>query len=120
MKIRYPSWHDQAACEGVPIAYFESKHPLDQADTLMEWCARCPVREQCEADALESGDYRWLVRGNRIRSNRDSIREWIDPAYDSCGTRAGPPKHRREGEPNCTACALVLTQINREYEQKRK
>lgn len=119
MKIKYPEWRDLAACLDEPIQRFESKHLLDQADTLFDFCAHCPVREACEEDAKTSGDYQHTVRGNRIRSKLAAIKPWIDPLHDACGTTYGPNEHRRHGEPNCTVCGLYAAQYARDLRDER-
>lgn len=50
-----PSWHAQAACRGLgPAAWFPVRgQPVEAAQAV---CARCPVRAECLAAALDRGE----------------------------------------------------------------
>jgi WhiB family redox-sensing transcriptional regulator len=69
-------WREQAACAGQPISLFFAPSgdgpghvpPFDPAPALA-FCARCPVTEQCLADAADRGD-RGCVRGGHYLRTR--------------------------------------------------
>ncbi|MBG0819009.1 WhiB family transcriptional regulator [Planomonospora sp. ID82291] len=65
------TWHDLAACKGVPQWVFTDddeplpdgtpREPYDDA-VAKSYCQECPVLETCREDALDRRDY-WLTRG---------------------------------------------------------
>ncbi|GAB3213290.1 hypothetical protein GCM10027294_43470 [Marinactinospora endophytica] len=72
-------WRQDAACRDVTpeeMDLFTSTDPADQAEAL-NWCAVCPVRQQCLSDALAEVD-RWSVRGGTTPADR---------GYDAAGRR---------------------------------
>jgi WhiB family redox-sensing transcriptional regulator len=43
------SWMDRIACAGLDPALFFAQPRTGKSDAAKQVCARCPVREQCEA-----------------------------------------------------------------------
>jgi WhiB family redox-sensing transcriptional regulator len=52
--FRRPAWQAQAACRGMGVEMFFPV-PGEDVDTARAICARCGVRPECLAVALESG-----------------------------------------------------------------
>lgn len=49
-------WHDRATCyQAFPPVEFFPDHPRDAAQTIADYCDRCPVVQECAADAIGLG-----------------------------------------------------------------
>ncbi len=54
LNLGRPAWHTRAACRGHgPHDFYVTS---SRTEPVRELCARCPVRNDCLADALERGD----------------------------------------------------------------
>jgi WhiB family redox-sensing transcriptional regulator len=60
-----PKWQLQAACRGVGVDVFFPGHG-GSTTAAKALCAQCPVREECESFAVETGSAGvWAGRGRR-------------------------------------------------------
>lgn len=104
-------WVDDAACKGTDPEIFHPplSDPAAAAYVLIKFCARCPVRAECEKDAIAYGDDRYGIRGNQQRKPHAEQPNppWEPPVRDECGTERGPALHKTLREPRCTPCALA-------------
>lgn len=73
------NWRERASCRGVdPEIFFPvgeawtGKRNEARAEVALAICARCPVREACQADALARGDA-WAVLGGTLPAQRRAI-----------------------------------------------
>lgn len=112
-------WTSQAACKGQPLHLFFAPDregagyvpPFDPAPALA-FCARCPVRVECLADAVDRGD-RGCVRGGHYLRTRVA------------GARRTCPECRRRFTPRHTTsiycddpCATAARR--RQHDQSRR
>ncbi|MFJ8145999.1 WhiB family transcriptional regulator [Streptomyces sp. NPDC096048] len=58
------AWLDRAACVGMDdrVFYANGKHAREQVKAARQVCAGCPVRRQCAAFAIQTGE-KWGVWG---------------------------------------------------------
>jgi len=47
-------WKDEAACRGEGISIWFARRTSKAGQKAVSICRRCPVREQCLADAMEA------------------------------------------------------------------
>lgn len=75
-------WRDEAACRGMDVdLFFPPRNGNVSAEARMT-CDRCPVRQACLIDALETGELDFGVRGGLtpqerrqlVRRNRNRLR----------------------------------------------
>jgi len=73
--VALSSWHDRAACRGMPVRVFYPEDPrMDRWDVAQEICAACPVRGLCLEDALARNE-RYGMRGGLTPRQRRRRRE---------------------------------------------
>lgn len=118
------SWRDHAACDGEDPAHFDLDSPPPLQRQGLATCRRCPVRDECFAEAIEHRAV-GVIRGGR-RMPRDTsswnkhglakgcetcgmarqrgTRWCYQPCRPSCGTDAGHQAHRYRREPACEPC----------------
>ncbi|MGE3836087.1 MAG: WhiB family transcriptional regulator [Acidimicrobiia bacterium] len=76
-----------AACRGMPPARFFP--PLGApADDALAVCARCPVRDDCDRHAIETGEQHGIW-GGRLETERARSRP--DTSIGGAVRRSGPP-----------------------------
>ena len=81
-----PAWMRAAACRGMPPARFYPP-PGTPADDALAICARCPVRDECDRHATETGEEHGIW-GGRLETER--TRQPAGPSMDSGVRRSGP------------------------------
>lgn len=106
-----------ANCRGQDIALFfpERGKSLGQTKDI---CGPCPVRAQCLAHAINTGENHGIW-GGVLESKRRRLRReaglTIEYGVDkSCGTDSGYAQHYRLGEPPCEPCRQAHSQARRE------
>ncbi len=75
-----------AACRGMPPARFYPP-PGAQADDALAVCAGCPVRDECDRHAIETGEEHGIW-GGRLETER--TRQRATPSIDGDVRRSGP------------------------------
>jgi WhiB family redox-sensing transcriptional regulator len=106
------TWHERAACRGLPIEVFfpdQSRGPGRDWGRVYEaaraTCARCPVVREClEEDLRLPRSERYGFRAGMTESRRRRLPSPRRPRADH-GTEASYRRHRRHGEAPCPACA---------------
>ncbi|MFE3169298.1 WhiB family transcriptional regulator [Streptomyces sp. NPDC059224] len=117
------SWALRAACRGIDLEAFftESRTGMEQAK---RFCAVCPVRRDCLAEALQAedqsarygvfGGFSAAERTDMVRRQRRATpkaapvpKQPRQPA--KCGTRPGYQKHIRERTEICGPCRQANT-----------
>jgi len=77
--VRYPGgvvmarWEARSACQGAdPDLFFPAAEDQVSIDRAKAICDRCPVQDECLADALENraGHGRWGIRGGFSEAER--------------------------------------------------
>lgn len=53
MADKNPRWHLKAACKGVDVNVFYGGTATNNQQAIKQFCAQCPVRQECLEDALE-------------------------------------------------------------------
>lgn len=81
-----PAWMRAAACRGMPPARFYPP-PDAPADDALAVCARCPVRDECDRHATETGEEHGIW-GGRLETER--ARNRPDTSMDGVARRSGP------------------------------
>lgn len=67
-----PDWHDDAACRGMDVSlFFPTVGRYQVAQRAQRICERCPVREECLADALATGTQHGVWGGTTPRQRRN-------------------------------------------------
>lgn len=119
-------WRDRAACaEGdLPDLWF-SDHG-DDINEARAICGRCPVRDDCLAEAMkvdEDGIWGGLNRDQRRRladAKGIKLPHRISAAdYAPCGTAAGARKHYRHRTPVCDPCKQADLLASAERKRRR-
>lgn len=74
--IRTPAWAKQAACVGWNPELWYPKFAGNREEKVAKAVCnrRCPVREQCLADALEQGRNAWGIWGGMNEDERRALR----------------------------------------------
>lgn len=82
--ITRPAWMERAACRGVdPRAFYaDGKHSREQVNAARKICAVCPVRPQCAAYAIETGEYYGVWGGMSQQQLRQRRRRFTSRAKD--------------------------------------
>ncbi|MFJ6935723.1 WhiB family transcriptional regulator [Streptomyces sp. NPDC101132] len=107
------AWQLRGACAGVdPDLWFPDSGVSSAAAKRI--CSGCPVREECQAFAFDSGEH-YGVWGGLSEKERQSVRRprsgprrhtgGNPPA--PCGTVAAYMRHKRNGEPVDYACVAA-------------
>jgi WhiB family redox-sensing transcriptional regulator len=124
------SWALRAACRGYDLADFfsDSRASIRWAKSV---CGRCPVREECLAEALRAEDgSRYGIYGGFTPEERAELVAEVHSAPPSeqpkqlppprtsrkpapCGTRSAYQRHVRNGEPIDPACRAANTSADR-------
>lgn len=121
--IDRPTWMEQAECRGLTSLFFTGRG--ESTNEAKDVCATCPVRAQCEAFAIESGELFGVWGGKTERQLRHLRRRRFTPRYrlDTAaperdgngrwlskaapiqhGTPTGYGQHRYRNEPACDDC----------------
>ncbi|GGM65080.1 hypothetical protein GCM10012275_39530 [Longimycelium tulufanense] len=118
MTLRLPTWRHRAACRGRTDLDFIDPTP-EQAVECRTLCATCPVREQCLADALTTGEA-WGIWGGLDADERAALAEQhghpapiVRPAH---GTNTRYAKHGCR----CDLCRQAHTAYERERRERRR
>lgn len=124
------SWAEQAACKGEDLNRFFSEDKLKIA-LAKKICGRCPVRENCLAEALAAEDgSRYGISGGLTPAERTELareqahveaqensREPAKPRTGrkpaECGTRSAYQRHVKKGEPIDDRCRAANTAADR-------
>lgn len=101
-------WLDHAACRGEDVDLFfpstgaDGQHAAREAKRI---CARCPVRDECLADAVGNREL-WGIRGGLSAHERRNMHRGVklQSPRSVCGTPAGYQRHVRAQEPACESC----------------
>lgn len=125
------SWALRAACRGYDLADFfsDSRASIRWAKGV---CGRCPVREECLAEALRAEDgSRYGIYGGLTPEERAELvaevhsappaeqpKQLLPPPRTGrkpaqCGTRSAYQRHVRNGEPIDPACRAANTSADR-------
>ncbi|SDR90652.1 WhiB family transcriptional regulator [Actinopolymorpha singaporensis] len=86
-------WHEYAACADVPSHLFYGRESESAAERAAREaaatavCARCPVRSQCEAHAINLPEP-YGVWGGTTEASRRNHRQWARTHAYSEATRA--------------------------------
>ncbi len=67
-----PAWMADAACRGSTVNFHPERG--QDARSAKAICARCPVREQCQAYALETGEMFGVWGGTTAKERRRLLR----------------------------------------------
>jgi WhiB family redox-sensing transcriptional regulator len=104
-------WWHRAACEGADLRIFfpGPKEPPERIAEARAYCARCPVRSACLADAEKTRDAD-AVRGGMTPAERRAAR----PPSPWCGTG----RHRRT--PENTSPAGACRECRRENQARNR
>lgn len=113
MTRRPSTWRIGAACRGRVDLDFVEPADDEQADACRALCTGCPVREQCLAEALASGEA-WGIWGGLDTDQRTEVAEQrgqpapvVRPTH---GTNTRYAKHRCR----CVPCTGAHTAYERE------
>lgn len=68
-------WHTRAACQGMDTALFFPAKGQPVPDVVKATCARCPVRVQCLAYAIETHQSFGVWGGLTVKGRRRYIRQ---------------------------------------------
>lgn len=117
--IRLPEWRARAACRGrVDLDFIDPRTPAEAAE-CRGLCAGCPVREQCLAEALTTGEA-WGIWGGLDADEREPLAEQqghpapaVKPAH---GTN---PRYAKHGC-RCDACRQAHTAYERTRRERRR
>ncbi len=112
------AWAEDAACRGQDLDLFfsEADGKVTEAKRI---CGRCPVREECLAEALRAEDgSRYGISGGLTPDERTELvgtapRTGRRPA--PCGTRSAHSRHVKKGEPIDDACRAAKREDDRRY-----
>lgn len=119
-----PDWRQRAACIGIdPRAFFPiGHHARAQVNAARRICVTCPVRPQCAAFAIETGERNGIWGGMSQQELRKKRRRFRAPTNTTptktpakkrepakCGTRGGYQKHLREKTEICAPCRQANT-----------
>jgi WhiB family redox-sensing transcriptional regulator len=108
------NWRDQGLCGKVnPAVFFPPTYSAANVATAREWCASCPVRQQCATFAIRNGD-QFGVFGGMTPAEREAARLEAGGTRrgglresEPCGTAAGYRRHKRRHQPACAPCLLA-------------
>lgn len=119
MLPRLPEWQTRAACKGrVDLDFIEPKSPAEDAE-CRALCAGCPVREQCLASALASGEA-WGLWGGVDADERLRIAERdgheLPAVLPAHGTN---PRYAKHGC-RCDLCRTAHTDYERDRRARRR
>lgn len=67
-----PTWHADAACSADPEAMFPDTNAA-RITYALAVCEGCPVRYECLADALRTGETAHGIRGGLLPEQRKAI-----------------------------------------------
>jgi hypothetical protein len=117
--LRLPEWRSRAACRGrVDLDFIDPRTPAEAAE-CRALCAGCPVREQCLAEALTTGEA-WGIWGGLDTDAREPLAEQqghpapaVKPAH---GTN---PRYAKHGC-RCDACRQAHTAYERARRERRR
>jgi hypothetical protein len=113
-------WFSQAACAGMDqrVFFANGYHSREQVRAAQKVCDSCPVRAQCAAFAIETGE-KWGVWGgmsqqqlrqkryrftSRAKTNTTAPKPPKKREPARCGTNSGYSKHLREKTETCGPC----------------
>ena len=119
-------WRSDALCTQIDgDMFFPKSGDAGQAQRAKAICARCPVREQCLAAALEADERFGIFGGLTVRQRDALIRERNTPQHRRrhrapCGTEAGAKRHWRDGEQPCEACRKAANRRRYERDANRQ
>lgn len=68
------AWMAQAACVGLPDEFFFPDESANIPDATRRVCARCTVRGECLAYALNHGEWHGVWGGKSVRERRELAR----------------------------------------------
>lgn len=109
-------WASRAACRGEDLNLFFTEDKLKVA-RAKRICGRCPVHEECLAEALRAEDgSRYGISGGLTPAERAELvdgprRTGRRPA--ECGTRSAYARHVKKGEPIDDACRAAKRESDR-------
>jgi hypothetical protein len=117
--IRIPEWRSRAACRGrVDLDFIDPRTSAEAAE-CRALCAGCPVRAQCLAEALGTGEA-WGIWGGLDADEREPLAEQqghpapaVKPAH---GTN---PRYAKHGC-RCDACRQAHTAYERARRERRR
>ena len=115
-----PAWFDQASCRHLPTSMFYPERG-ESTSRARAVCAKCPVQDQCQQWAFDTGERFGIWGGVSVdRARRRAIRanrSTLNAAPIAHGTYDGYLTHRWRGDlPICDACVEAA----RQYELRRK
>lgn len=99
------TWRERAACLGAdPYLFFaEGRHAhVDDAEAKA-FCATCPVRNECLADALENREDYGIFGGLTADERKPLLPPYERPRA-GCGTPGGYQWHMKRHERSCEPC----------------
>lgn len=98
-----PEWFARAACQGADLdLFFPGSGGATSAALAI--CARCPVKAQCLAYALENREGHGVWGGKTELQRRQLQRGRPVLQLTVCATERGFQRHRMRGEDPCGPC----------------
>lgn len=113
------TWRLDALCNGLPPVEADLFFPLgddwnarghaERAADAKEYCSRCPVRGECLAMAVRTGD-RWAVAGG---TTPDERRDWMHAEKARRAAAAVPPpvEERYRGQPTERQAEILVAAL---------
>jgi hypothetical protein len=124
-----PSWGDAAPCRGKPHAlFFGAPGEAFDPTAALALCSTCPVKAECEADAIHYGDIdadgnavHGVIAGKAPAAKKKYLHRPVGPRKaPGHGTAAGYKQHRRLGTEACEACLAAKAREQQAHRRQRR